>query len=111
MDMLQGILLAKDTPRNVRIAILDTGFSPRWGDLYWDIAPGNYKDFIDEQDDDRQDTTGHGTTLARLVLEIQEKAELYVARVFRDEKLAEDTFEKVGKVRIPLSRPLGSCFQ
>lgn len=100
MDTLQGLLLAKGNPQNVRIAIIDTGFSQEWGNLDWDIAPGNYKDFIDGQDHERRDNTGHGTTVAKLILEVQERAELYVARVFEDEKLTDNTFEKVEKVRI-----------
>ncbi|KXX82512.1 Alkaline protease [Madurella mycetomatis] len=97
MDILQGLLLAKGNPQNVRIAIVDTGFSQEWGNLDWGIAPGNYKDFIDGQDHERRDNTGHGTDVAKLVLEVQERAELYVARVFEDERLTDNTFQKVEK--------------
>ena len=100
MEKVQEILQPgwgeEDSTRNSKIAVIDTGFSQRHGVSY-DISPGNYKDFVDGQDDQQRDDsqTGHGTTLVRLILEITDKVDLYVARVYEKEGVYQD--ECVGK--------------
>ncbi len=86
------------------MAVVDTGFSPTWGNLPWNIQQGNYKDFVDEADDDRRDDTGHGTWLARLICKIMPKVELHVARVLRTGLLNEESCELVEKASTKRSR-------
>lgn len=102
MGLVQGLLQhASDDERNpqtVKVAILDTGFDQDHGSLPYDIDADNYKDFIGGQDDIRRDNTGHGTALARLILEILEDVDLYVARVLRIEDSVDEGIERVGQV-------------
>ncbi len=97
VDVVSGLLLAGKAPRKVKVAVIDTGFSPKWGNLPWDIQKGNYRDFVDGMDDDNRDDSGHGTYLARLVVKILPKVDLHIARVQRHGILTEETFGAVEK--------------
>ena len=101
LDVVKALLLAGHGSRKVRVAVIDTGFSPRWGAIPWNIRKGNYKDFVDARDDDRRDDTGHGTYLARLICKIMPKVELYAARVLKNGLLSEESCELVENVSTP----------
>lgn len=94
--MLQG----DGNPQRIKVVILDTGFSATHGDLQFDIEPENYKDFVDGADEERRDLTGHGTTIARLIIHILDEVDLYVARIYSSEKAIDDSFELLEKVRL-----------
>jgi hypothetical protein len=105
MDKVQAVLLSdsEDCPRRVKVAVLDTGFSRERSKAPWDIDPEKYKDFVDGKDHVQRDESesAHGTTLVKLVDHVLPDAEIYVARVFRDGTLTNETAERVEKVRTP----------
>lgn len=98
LDRVQALLHAGDNLQKVKIVVLDTGFSPTHGDLQYDIEPSNYKDFVDGIDEERRDLTGHGTSIARMIIQVIDSVDLYVARVLRSEKSVDESFELVEKV-------------
>lgn len=70
----------------MKIAILDTGVS----DDYMSSVK-DYKDFVSGNDDDWQDSTGHGTDAVRLIHLVYNKAEIYVGRVFEKARATDQT--------------------
>jgi hypothetical protein len=100
LDKVHGLLQAEENLDKVKVAVLDTGFSPEHGNLPYDIDPGKYKDFVDEADDERRDLTGHGTTIARLILHVLDEVDLYVGRVFKSEKTVDESFDLLEKVTL-----------
>ncbi|RFU80267.1 s8 family peptidase [Trichoderma arundinaceum] len=64
----------------IRVAILDTGIFEMDNNAPWRIK--NKRDFVDEPA--MMDTFGHGTLMARLVMECAPSAEITVARVARN---------------------------
>jgi subtilisin family serine protease len=72
----------------VRIAILDSGVSIDYAD-----SVKGYKDFVsrDDDDDDWQDNTGHGTSAVRLIHKVYHLAEIYVGRVFEGPRATDKT--------------------
>lgn len=71
--------------RRVKIAVLDTGISE---DLFERIHATNddgheYKDFVMEGNDQRQDGVGHGNDTVRLITRMIDECTFYIARVFR----------------------------
>ncbi|CAH0054747.1 unnamed protein product [Clonostachys solani] len=91
LDRLNSVLRAKPLEkgkdyRPVNIAILDTGVRPQFEDLVED-----YKDFITENDMDFIDEEGHGTYAVQLIHKANNKAKIYVGRVFKHRKADENT--------------------
>ena len=91
MDKLNLVLRPKhkdkdSTYKPIKIAILDTGVSDSHGDSVKD-----YKDFVNPENDDWQDTTGHGTNAIRLIQKIYNIAQIYVGRVFQSSTATEKT--------------------
>ncbi|KAH7311135.1 hypothetical protein BKA65DRAFT_575201 [Rhexocercosporidium sp. MPI-PUGE-AT-0058] len=96
LDRLNSLLRAKpkdidpDYYIPVKVAILDTGIQESYEERIVE-----YKDFVTNDDDNLQDNTGHGSNIARLILNVFNKAQVYVARVFKEDKLAnEEEIEK-----------------
>lgn len=85
-----------DTYRRVRIAVLDTGINPQ--DPYTAHVAG-YRDFVDGNDAVKQDKTGHGTNSVKLIFKVYAEAEVYVARVFKNNQANNDTQDLMLKVR------------
>lgn len=91
MDKLNLVLRPKhkdkdSTYKPIKIAILDTGVSDSHGDSVKD-----YKDFVNPENDDWQDTTGHGTNAIRLIQKIYNIAQIYVGRVFQSSTATDKT--------------------
>jgi hypothetical protein len=104
LDNVQGLLQDADgNSQRSKVVILDTGFSAAHGDLQFDIEPGNYRDFVDGADGEPRDLTGHGTTIARLILHVLNEVDLYVGRIYRNEKTADDSFELLERVRLQIT--------
>ena len=87
--------------KRIRIAILDTGVDCEHPYIATNWAPGEaannygkfYKDFTANPavDTKPRDECGHGTHVAGIILRLAPYAELYVARIFRNEDLREDS--------------------
>ncbi|OIW27244.1 hypothetical protein CONLIGDRAFT_715761 [Coniochaeta ligniaria NRRL 30616] len=89
LDRLNLVLRPKPKDKDsiyqpVKIAILDTGVHEDYAD-----SVKSYKDFVNRDDDNWQDNTGHGTNAVRLIQKVYHMAEIYVGRVF-DGPLATD---------------------
>jgi hypothetical protein len=86
----------------IRIAILDTGFNPKWpifetkSDLLRSIVDG--KDFVEPGVSTMKDSFGHGTYMARLIMECAPGAEIIVARVARNTNELEKSVGNVKEV-------------
>ncbi|KAI9901841.1 hypothetical protein N3K66_003658 [Trichothecium roseum] len=65
--------------KRVRVAVIDTGINS--SDPYARHIQG-YRDFVTNNDDLKQDNTGHGTNSVKLIYKVYAEAEVYVARVF-----------------------------
>jgi len=80
----------------VRIAVIDTGIDPT--DAYAEVVK-KYKDFVDNNDANKQDKTGHGTNSVKLIFKVFGDAEVYVARVFENSNASSNTQDLMEKVR------------
>jgi len=72
----------------VRIVILDTGIDcthPYWNGIK------NYMNFVLDGNQRGIDETGHGTTGVHLILKILPEADIFVARVFKEENADDNT--------------------
>jgi subtilisin family serine protease len=98
----------------VKIAVLDTGIDQTHGYIQRHWKPGSgdrgfdrYRDFTTGADafTPPQDTCGHGTHCAGILLRLAPYAELYVARVFADAEMRNeatlDAVDRVVKVSTP----------
>jgi hypothetical protein len=85
----------------IRIAIIDTGIDDN-DDILIETAleSGRIKacrGFVDDPDD-HLDFHGHGTQVARLLLEMAPSAELYVAKVSNDRNIDAKDLNRVSEV-------------
>jgi subtilisin family serine protease len=92
--------------KRVKIAILDTGFD--WVHPNWIYVKDNYKDFVDEKNNDDEykvgvDKTGHGTNGVHLLFKIMPHADICVARVFDTNEATNETPTLVAKVCLLLT--------
>ncbi|KAL6832171.1 hypothetical protein V8C40DRAFT_238029 [Trichoderma camerunense] len=74
------------TYRPTKIAVLDTGVNEDHAELI-----KGYKDFVDQEDDNCRDLTGHGTNAVKLIQNVYNKAEVYIGRVFKDSQARPNT--------------------
>lgn len=92
----------QEDPKRVRIAILDTGF--RQGNDYQleaAVEAGRVvlqKDFTSNSED-CDDYHGHGTHVARLVLQFAPEAEIYIAKVSKSQSLEHTKIDQLAQVR------------
>lgn len=84
---------------SIKVAILDTGCDPS-------LLPGKperhtvkWKDFTDANNQHPQDKCGHGSLMARFVLECAPSAEIIVARIAKDIDGLEQSQPKIAEVR------------
>lgn len=87
----------------IRVAILDTGIS--LSDGFYDSYRDRIKSFkswlnpngiVEDEDVDREnDSDGHGTHAAALLLKIAPHADIYIARVFRDRRETKSTAAEI----------------
>lgn len=82
-----------DMYKPVRIAVLDTGIAKDHRLVLKKKII--YRDFVDNQDDEPQDNTGHGTSSVELVLKSCVGAELYVGRIFANNTSDAETGPKL----------------
>lgn len=84
---------------SIKVAILDTGCErsllPVGGTGY----KVDWKDFVEESNQSAEDQHGHGTLMARLVLECAPSAEIIVARIAKDEKDLRGNQARIAEVR------------
>ncbi|KAL6904002.1 peptidase S8/S53 domain-containing protein [Trichoderma evansii] len=98
LDQLTEILsiIGKRDNKNcpqIKIAILDTGITKEYDDEVNEYIE-EYKDFASGEDKLQQDGTGHGSSILRLLLKLNDDVKVFVGRVFeRDE--ADDETERV----------------
>jgi Subtilase family len=89
-----------------KIAILDTGIDPShpfiaalWSKKRHSAGEERYFDFLSETESKTmQDDFGHGTHVAGIFLQLVPFADLYVARVFRNDKIDEKSTVRVANV-------------
>ncbi|KAF4461645.1 hypothetical protein FALBO_11549 [Fusarium albosuccineum] len=74
--------------RPIRIAVLDTGMDGK--DPFARQLRG-YRDFVSGEDHVKLDKTGHGTNSVKLIFKVYDQAEVYVARVFENNRANDDT--------------------
>ncbi|KAL7936517.1 peptidase S8/S53 domain-containing protein [Trichoderma chlorosporum] len=67
---------------HIKVAILDTGITAEYYEEFGEYIQG-YKDFLSENDDLRQDGSGHGSTALRLLLKLNDNVKVFVGRVFK----------------------------
>lgn len=86
----------------IRIAIIDTGIDNE--DIHVEIARdvGRIKDcncrgFVKDADD-YQDRHGHGTRVARLILQLAPSAELYIAKISNDKSIESKHLNRISEV-------------
>ncbi|KAH8880194.1 hypothetical protein GQ53DRAFT_813446 [Thozetella sp. PMI_491] len=81
LDSLNHVLQAEpgDSYRKVRIAVLDTGVDPQDA-VALDLA--GYRDFVDGDDSQMRDNSGHGTKSLNLIFQVCEPAEVFALRIF-----------------------------
>lgn len=82
--------------KRVRVAVIDTGINS--SDPYARHIQG-YRDFVTNNDDLKQDNTGHGTNSVKLIYKVYAEAEVYVARVFEYDEADDCTQDLMLKVR------------
>lgn len=90
------------TFRNIRIAILDTGFYEEEEDYFLQGAESRIKlkeNFCGPDPKDCQDYHGHGTHVARLLLRFAPEADIYVAKVSDSRFLEKTTMDRLVRVR------------
>lgn len=87
--------------KKIRIAIIDTGID-RENDILIETAleSGSIKDCRDftGNEEDCQDSHGHGTHIARLMLNMAPEAELYIAKVSDDKTLDVSALSRIAEV-------------
>lgn len=89
-----------------KIAILDTGIDPShpfianlWSKKNHSAGEERYFDFLSETESNTmQDEFGHGTHVAGIFLQLVPFADLYVARVFRNDEMDEESTARVANV-------------
>lgn len=81
----------------VKLAILDTGIDSK--NPYWKKIKG-YKDFVAVEEDEGIDKTGHGTNGVYQILKVIPEVDVYVARVFDDERATQETSSLVAQVYV-----------
>jgi subtilisin family serine protease len=91
LDKLNSVLRPKPKEKDnaykpIKIAILDTGVNEAYADNVKD-----YKDFVNEDEEDWDDSTTHGTGAFLLVQQIYNMAEIYVGKVFEKAHATDDT--------------------
>jgi len=85
LDLVVNVMRARkklnvtdDTYKRVKVAVLDTGLNADHG-----VADEvQYKDFVDQSQQEMSDNTSHGTTSVDLILKAYAEVDLFVARVF-----------------------------
>ncbi|KAG7438701.1 Intracellular serine protease [Fusarium oxysporum f. sp. raphani] len=88
-DRLKETLQSEDAetgPRyeRIKIAILDTGINSDDHDYYRDFGIiAEYKDYVNNNDSNPDDETGHGSAAASLLVRTCPNASLYLARVLK----------------------------
>jgi subtilisin family serine protease len=109
-------LLSEENLENVsriKVAVLDTGIDPshpfiqeKWmrpetDDNNDPLEDRGYFDFVSESSAPTtpEDTCGHGTHVAGLILQLAPFVKLYVARVFQDGVLDEKAAKRVAEVK------------
>lgn len=100
LDQLNEVLSSlpneiDQTYKPVRVAVIDTGING--SDIYAKHIR-DYRDFVTNKDDIKQDNTGHGTNSVKLVYKVCADAEVYVARVFEYDEADDDTQDLMLKV-------------
>lgn len=94
----------------VRIAILDSGFTPL-NPLLADAQQANprikgWRSFVHGTDpNDMLDEIGHGTHALGILLKVAPSADIYVARIARRETLDPNTYDDIAEARLPLFFP------
>jgi hypothetical protein len=93
--------------RMVKVAVLDTGIDLEHPSLkkYRDknqISGVFCRDFVTSRDP-IQDSTGHGTHCAHVILKICNTARIYAARVFESDEIDENALDRIIKVCLPTS--------
>ncbi|KAI8723796.1 Peptidase-S8 domain-containing protein [Fusarium sp. LHS14.1] len=93
LDQLNEVLSSQrgeidQTYKRVRVAVIDTGFD---GNDDYAEKIEDYRDFVTNKDDVKQDNTGHGTNSVKLIYKVCDVAEVYVARVFKYDEADDDT--------------------
>ncbi|KAK2611671.1 hypothetical protein N8I77_005001 [Diaporthe amygdali] len=81
----------------ITVAILDTGCDLSLAFPEEDNPTVQWKDFVEENNDNPKDSYGHGTLMARLVLECSPCAEIIVARIAKDMKGLEGNQSKIAE--------------
>ncbi|KAK5057883.1 hypothetical protein LTR84_011884 [Exophiala bonariae] len=79
---------SRKNKRRVRIAVLDTGVSMKHPEINArkERIKGFYCDIKGLENKANEDTSGHGTSTALLLMQVAPEADIYVARVFRETK-------------------------
>lgn len=88
-----------DISTPIKVAILDTGCDLSLLPSAADGDTVKWKDFAEESNQHRGDAHGHGTLMARLVLECAPSAELIVARIAKDLKGLQGKQPQIAEVR------------
>lgn len=97
-----------DLAEPVRIAILDSGLDPEHPSLSEDQQLANprikeARSFVHGTGPhDIRDEIGHGTHALGLLLKVAPTAEIYVARIARQETLGPNTYDDIAKVRLSI---------
>jgi len=102
-----------DLVEPVRIAILDSGLDPESPFLMEDQQLANprikeARSFVHGTGPlDVRDEIGHGTHALGLLLKVAPSAEIYIARIARQETLDHSAYDDIAKVRLCLYRAVG----
>jgi hypothetical protein len=94
-------LNGKQTPQHIRIAVLDTGVDPM--DVMIKAAKSR---IIDKRSwvgspDSCDDTYGHGTHVARLLLSMAPAAQIFVAKITDNKHVHPSEMSNIGEVSFP----------
>lgn len=82
--------------RPTRIAVLDTGIS---SDFPGSGNVKGFKDFVNDTSAGYHDSTGHGTSVVRVMLKTYNAAEVYIGRVWERATKTDDTPDLMAQVR------------
>ncbi|EGX92020.1 subtilisin, putative [Cordyceps militaris CM01] len=93
--------LSKNRDRKIRIAIIDSGVCSRDEYIRENRRNGRIKgqrNFSDSNVDDLEDFHGHGTTVAKILLEVAPETEVYIAKVTSSQSLSDQELGNIYEV-------------
>ncbi|ATY59539.1 Peptidase S8 subtilisin kexin sedolisin [Cordyceps militaris] len=93
--------LSKNRERKIRIAIIDSGVCSRDEYIRENRRNGRIKgqrNFSDSNVDDLEDFHGHGTTVAKILLEVAPETEVYIAKVTSSQSLSDQELGNIYEV-------------